>query len=90
MGLLAKLRKSPVVVPAFANGTTLTMPELVTYAKFQLLTRGVIYKALHDFPILAKVMVALEQGDRQPFYNMVNRQTPPSLDICTANNTSPH
>ena len=56
MDLLAKLRKSLVVVSAFTNSTTPTMPELVTYAKSQLLIRDVIYKALHDFPILAKIM----------------------------------
>jgi len=88
VGLLDKLRKNPVVIPALANGTGPAGPELVTYAKFQLLIRGIIYKPLHGFPALAKAMVALEKGDGLPFYNMANSQVP-TLDFCALNNTSP-
>ena len=90
LDLLAALRRSPVVLPAYANETGPLMPELVTYSELQLLVRTSIYKPIHKFPILAKVMAALEKKDALPFYNMKNDESdPPALDFCTSNNTAP-
>ncbi|RDW82867.1 hypothetical protein BP6252_03979 [Coleophoma cylindrospora] len=90
LDLLSTLRTRPVLIPAYANGTGPLMPELVTYSQFQLLVRTAIYKPIHKFPDLAKVMVALEKNDGLPFYNMNNDASdPPTLDFCALNDTVP-
>ncbi|KAI0137448.1 TAP-like protein-domain-containing protein [Xylariales sp. AK1849] len=88
--LLDSLKKSPVLIPAGANGTELDMPELVTYSKLQILVRTCLYKAIHDFPSLAKVMAALEEKNGVPYYEMANKDRPaPLLDFCSVNETLP-
>lgn len=90
LNLLATLRRSPVLVPAYANGTHPLMPEMVTYSELQLLIRTCIYKPIHKAPTLAKVMAALEEKDGLPFYRMSNEgSTPPTLDFCASNDTLP-
>lgn len=90
LDLLENLRRSPVVVPAFANGTGPLLPELVTYSQFQLLVRTCLYKPIHKFPALAEVMASLELKDGLPFYNMKNEgDDPAAMDSCALNNTLP-
>lgn len=59
--LLSALKRSPVVIPAYANETEPFMPELVTYSKLQLLIRTCLYKMIHKAEALAKVLAALEK-----------------------------
>lgn len=90
LDLLTAVRRRPVHIPAYANGTGPLMPELVTYSQLQLLIRTSLYKPIHKFPTLAKVMAALEKGDGLPFYNMNNAASdPPTMDFCTSNDTLP-
>lgn len=89
--LLNSLRKSPVLIPARANGTQLEMPELVTYSKLQNLIRSCMYKPIYRFPALASAMEALEQRDGIPYYQLRNEDSGPLplLDFCTMNETLP-
>lgn len=90
VALLAGLKRSAVLIPAFANETQLEMPELVTYSKFQVLIRGCLYKPIHRFPALAEVMAALEKGDGIPYYKMVQESDPsPTLDLCSVSDAPP-
>ena len=75
--LLDSLKMRPVFIPPQANGTVPTMPELVTYSKLQILIRTVLYKPFYQFPLLAKVLAALEDNDGLPFYNMANDEEKP-------------
>ncbi|KAI1869038.1 uncharacterized protein JN550_006025 [Neoarthrinium moseri] len=88
--LLGSLKKSPVLIPPYTNGTQLEMPELVTYSKLQSLLRGCLYKPIEKLPQLAAVMAALERKDGVPYYQMANEDDgPPMLDFCAVNETLP-
>jgi hypothetical protein len=90
LDLLGSLRKNPVLVPAYSNGTHPLLPELVTYSKLQLLIRTCIYKPIDKAPALAKVMAALEEKDGLPFYRMSQGDSePPTLDFCSLEDTLP-
>ncbi|KAF7550422.1 hypothetical protein G7046_g8019 [Stylonectria norvegica] len=69
--LLTRLKTSPILIPAWSRPTGPSLPELVTYSKVQLLTRGVLYKPLSKFPRMAAVYAALDAGDGLPYYDMV-------------------
>ncbi|EFX01232.1 alpha beta hydrolase fold family [Grosmannia clavigera kw1407] len=86
--LLAQLKMKPVLIPAHAFDTARQLPilpELVTYAKLQVLVRTVLYKPFYDFPALAKAMTALEQGDGRPFYAMAGDDDLLQPKICSPN-----
>jgi hypothetical protein len=68
--LLETLRKSPVVVPAYAPGTDLEMPLLVTYERVAAMLRRCLYRPLYTFPPLARALAALERRDGVPFYRL--------------------
>ncbi|KAI0162629.1 alpha beta hydrolase fold family [Pestalotiopsis sp. NC0098] len=94
LGLLSTLRKTPVLIPAGADGTQLAMPELVTYSKLQNLIRGCMYKPIYRFPALARAMAALERRNGVPYYQLRNEDeggpapTPPA-GFCAVNETMP-
>lgn len=90
LGLLATLRRSPVLIPAYANTTGPFIPELVTYSQLQLLVRTCLYKPIYKFPALARVMAALENRDGLPFFNLKNEGSDPvTMDSCMVNSTPP-
>ncbi|KAM0436791.1 hypothetical protein ACHAPT_002502 [Fusarium lateritium] len=69
--LLNRLRVSPVLIPAWSHPTGPDLPRLITYTDVQRLTQRCIYSPLLKFPQLAKVYAALEDGDGEPFYDML-------------------
>ncbi|CAM1505419.1 Fc.00g110560.m01.CDS01 [Cosmosporella sp. VM-42] len=86
--LLDSLKKAPVVIPAWSHPTGPELPELVTYSKLQLLTRGVIYKPIAKFPRMAEIYAALEQGDGLPYYDMFTEGDElASADLCALGDT---
>lgn len=89
--LLGNLRKSPVLIPAHSNGTQLELPELVTYSKLQNLIRSCMYKPIYRFPTLARAMVALEERDGVPYYQLREEDAGPLpfAGFCTVNETLP-
>lgn len=69
--LLARLRISPVVVPAWSLPSGPELPALITYSKLQRLTQTILYKPQTQFQRMAHVYAALERGDGMPFYDMM-------------------
>ncbi|KAH8737991.1 Alpha/Beta hydrolase protein [Ilyonectria robusta] len=69
--LLARLRISPVVVPAWSHPSGPELPALITYSKLQRLTQTILYKPQTQFQRMAHVYAALERGDGMPFYDMM-------------------
>ncbi|KAK7428569.1 hypothetical protein QQZ08_005007 [Neonectria magnoliae] len=72
--LLARLKTSPVLVPAWARASGPELPELITYSRVQRLTQTIIYKPQMHFERMARVYAALERGDGLPFYDMVRER----------------
>ncbi|KAF5027239.1 hypothetical protein F66182_655 [Fusarium sp. NRRL 66182] len=69
--LLAQLKRSPVILPAWAHKSGPEMPQLITYSHLQRLIQTSIYSPLKKFPQLARVFAALEKGDGVPYYEMM-------------------
>ncbi|KAJ4268709.1 hypothetical protein NW762_002777 [Fusarium torreyae] len=78
--LLAHLKTSPVLLPAWAHDSGPNMPLLVSYSLLQRLIKASIYSPLAKFPQLARVFAALEKGDALPFYEMVLEGSNKDLD----------
>ncbi|KAG9505420.1 hypothetical protein J7337_002389 [Fusarium musae] len=87
--LLAHLKKSPVLVPAWTHDSGPELPLLVTYSHIQRLIQTSIYSPLKKFPQLARVFASLEQGDGIPYYEMVMEGKNKSLngDMCELGET---
>ncbi|KAM0241227.1 hypothetical protein ACHAPO_002032 [Fusarium lateritium] len=69
--LLAHLKKSPVLLPAWSQDSGPELPVLISYSHVQRLIQTCIYSPIVKFPQLARVFAALEKGDGVPFYEMV-------------------
>jgi hypothetical protein len=78
--IIENLKTHPVIVPASDEGPEL--PELVTYSKVKRLLTSVLYQPLRAFHRLAEVLAALEQGDGQPYYQLVNSDAIPPSAYC--------
>ncbi|CVL07933.1 uncharacterized protein FPRN_04882 [Fusarium proliferatum] len=87
--LLASLKKSPVLVPAWTHDSGPELPLLVTYSHLQRLIQTSIYSPLKKFPQLARVFASLEKGDGIPYYEMVMEGKNKSLngDMCELGET---
>ncbi|QPC74210.1 hypothetical protein HYE68_004962 [Fusarium pseudograminearum] len=73
--LLAHLKKSPVLLPAWSQDSGPELPFLISYSHLQRLIQTCIYAPIVKFPQLARVFAALELGDGVPFYEMVLEMT---------------
>ncbi|KAM0346455.1 hypothetical protein ACHAPU_005520 [Fusarium lateritium] len=69
--LLAQLKRSPVLLPAWSLDSGPELPFLITYSHLQRLVQSSIYNPIRKFPQLAAVFAALEKGDGEPFLKMV-------------------
>jgi len=87
--LLAHLKKSPVLVPAWTHDSGPELPLLITYSHLQRLIQTSIYAPLKKFPQLARVFASLEKGDGIPYYEMVMEGKNKSLngDMCELGET---
>lgn len=84
--LLATMRQRPVLLPAHANATdSPAVPQLVTYSALQRLVRTVLYKPLYEFPVLARVLAALERRDGLLYYRMAGSEDEnfPVGEVCS-------
>ncbi|KAK5990010.1 Serine protease Hip1-like protein [Cladobotryum mycophilum] len=71
--LLESLKKKPVIIPPGARESGPKMPELVTYSKVQIMSRGMLYKPLELFDQMAEIYAALEKGDGLPYYDFAHQ-----------------
>ncbi|KAF4438465.1 alpha beta hydrolase fold family [Fusarium austroafricanum] len=69
--LLANLKTSPVLLPAWAHDLGPELPLLISYSRLQRLVQTSIYSPIKKFPQLARVFAALEKGDGLPFFEML-------------------
>ncbi|KAH8651115.1 TAP-like protein-domain-containing protein [Xylariales sp. PMI_506] len=91
--LLEHLKKQPVAMTPYTayNQTQPVNPELITYAKVQLLVRTCLYKPIVKFPLLANALAALEAGDGVLYYEMVyDSEEDPFLEACAAGEIDPN
>jgi len=86
-GLLEKLRKYPVLVPAGDDGPE--VPELVTYSKVKKYISTTLYRPHYFFKPFAEVALALEKGDGRPFYDHLLAGSPPFSSLCAAETVPP-
>ena len=66
--VLANLKIHPVIVPA---STSASLPEVVTYSSIKRLISAALYRPIILFPPLARIIVALETGDGQPYLDVI-------------------
>lgn len=88
--LLAHLKKSPVLLPAWSQESGPDLPVLISYSHLQRLVQTSIYAPIVKFPQLARVFAALEKGDGVPFYEMVlemSRNMALEGDMCELGDT---
>ncbi|KAI1100037.1 alpha/beta-hydrolase [Jackrogersella minutella] len=79
--LLKHIRKYPIIIPATDAGTD--MPQLITWSHLKRLISAALYRPIFMFAGFAKVLRALEDGDGQPFYELMRsgNSTPPICSI---------
>lgn len=82
--LLEDLRIHPVVVPASSSKTR---PEIVTFSKLRQLIVSCLYRPIITFPLLDKVLAALEKGDGLPYIRLT--ATDEELQLCKAESQDP-
>ncbi|KJZ71790.1 hypothetical protein HIM_08810 [Hirsutella minnesotensis 3608] len=71
--LLEKLKKQPVLVPAWSHKKKgPDMPQRVTYSRLQRMTRIMAYVPVFSFPLMAQIYAALEADDGPRFYELVS------------------
>ncbi|KAI9730950.1 MAG: hypothetical protein M1818_008025 [Claussenomyces sp. TS43310] len=66
--LLERLKKYPIIVPGPLHA--LDLPEIIYYSSLKRMISAALYRPVHMFPALAKVLAALEAGDGRPFLDL--------------------
>ncbi|KAI1372506.1 alpha/beta-hydrolase [Hypoxylon crocopeplum] len=79
--LLQHIQEHPIIVPAAESGPD--MPQLITYSHLRRLISTSLYQPIYMFKNFAKILKALEDGDGEPFYQLVlsGQSTPPICSI---------
>ncbi|KAI1642561.1 alpha/beta-hydrolase [Daldinia loculata] len=79
--LLKRIREHPIIVPASESGPD--MPQLITWSHLKRLISASLYRPIFMFKKFAKVLRALEDGDGEPFYQLVKSEdsAPPICSI---------
>ncbi|KAI2615316.1 alpha/beta-hydrolase [Hypoxylon sp. NC1633] len=79
--LLKKIREHPVIVQASELGPD--MPQLITWSHLKRLISASLYQPIHMFKNFARILKALEDGNGEPFYQLVlsEKSTPPICSI---------
>ncbi|KAI1137656.1 alpha/beta-hydrolase [Hypoxylon sp. FL0543] len=79
--LLERIRKHPVIVQAADMGPD--MPQLITWSHLKRLISAALYRPIFMFKKFANVLKALEDGDGNPFYQLVKSEisTPPICSV---------
>ncbi|KAI2463887.1 alpha/beta-hydrolase [Annulohypoxylon bovei var. microspora] len=77
--LLVRIREHPIIVPAAETGPD--MPQLVTWSHLKRLISAALYRPIFMFKSFAKVLKSLEEGDGEPFYQLVKSED--STPICS-------
>lgn len=87
--LLARLRITPVLIPASPSGPTL--PELVTYSRVRRMLSTALYQPILRFSRVAAVLAGLESGNGTAFYEYTSPEMPShsSSTLCVAETHSP-
>jgi hypothetical protein len=85
--VLESLKKTPVVVPAWADDTGPELPMIVTFSKLKRLTGEIAYAPLTVVEKMASIYAALERGDGLPFYRFRTRITPKDDTMCSIGDT---
>ncbi|CAI6092075.1 unnamed protein product [Clonostachys chloroleuca] len=67
--ILAKLKKSPVIIPAGVRESGPEMPQVITYSILQVITRTILYSPLKRAQLLAQLYSTIESGDSAAFYD---------------------
>ncbi|OTA58952.1 alpha/beta-hydrolase [Hypoxylon sp. EC38] len=79
--LLKRIRQYPIIVQAAKTGPD--MPQLITWSHLKRLISAALYRPIFMFKNFANVLRALENGDGEPFYQLVKseKSTPPICSI---------
>ncbi|KAI0839370.1 alpha/beta-hydrolase [Hypoxylon sp. FL0890] len=79
--LFERIRQHPVIVQAAETGPD--MPQLITWSHLKRLISAALYRPIFMFKKVATVLRALENGDGEPFYQLVKseKSTPPTCSI---------
>ncbi|KAI0105366.1 alpha/beta-hydrolase [Hypoxylon sp. NC0597] len=70
--LLNRIRQHPIIVQAAKTGPD--MPQLITWSHLKRLISAALYRPIFMFKNFANVLSALENGDGQPFYQLVKSE----------------